>query len=145
MQKNKRYPQALKVLDRLRRGETRVGAPQLGRDAGMIAGESLDVEFVDDGLMPRDSKPAVVLLEEPGVDDDRLGHERTAVRVVDGQVEVGITESVWEDRPVPANVALDGLGVGVEQELGRVAAKPPPGVVGAMNAEAVALTRSHVR
>ena len=49
-------------------------------------------------------------------------------------------EVVAEDRRVPVDLAVDGLRVRVEQQLVRVAALALGGVVGAVHAEAVALT-----
>jgi hypothetical protein len=52
---------------------------------------------------------------------------------------VGVAEAVAEHRLVPVELADDRLGVGVEQQLVRVAAQPAGRVVGAVDAVAVAL------
>ena len=79
---------------------------------------------------------------EEGVGDDGLGNEGRAVALV--HREVVAAEGVAEHRRVPVDLALDRLGVGVEQQLGRVAAMAGGRLVGAVDPEAVALARAHV-
>ena len=74
---------------------------------------------------------------------------RSAARTGPSRLSSG---SVWswpkpvaEHRLAPPDIALDRLGVGVEQELGRVAALPRGRVVGAVHAEAVALAGPDAR
>ena len=50
-----------------------------------------------------------------------------------------VAEVVGEQRLVAVDLPVDGLGVGVEQQLRRVAAVPVLGVVGAVHPVAVAL------
>ena len=64
------------------------------------------------------SRRAVVAPVEVRVVHDRPGHERRAVVVV---ARVLVAEVVREARLVPVDLALDRLGVRVEQQLGRVA------------------------
>ena len=63
----------------------------------------------------------VVAPVEVRVVHDGPGHVRGAVVVV---ARVLVAEVVREARPVPPDLALDGLGVRVEQQLGRVAPLP---------------------
>ena len=66
-----------------------------------------------------------------------LGHELGAVALVGDKVVAA--QRVAEDGRIPVDPALDRLGVGVEQQLGRVAAVPVVGLVRAVDPEAVAL------
>ena len=133
--------EALQVVDDRRAGEARVGAAQLLGHVGVEHGHALDVGLVDDRLVQRRARVAVVVPVEVRVGDDGLGHERRAVVVV---AAVGVAEVVREHGLVPLDLALERLGVGVEQQLGRVAAVAVLGRVGAVDAEAVALARADV-
>ena len=53
-----------------------------------------------------------------------------------------LPQPVAEHRRVPFDLAVDRLGVGVEQQLGRVAAVSGSGFVGSVDPEAVALPRA---
>ena len=131
------------VLDGGRMGEAGVRAPHVLRDVRVRLGEALDVDLVDDAVVERRPRRTVVRPVEVGADHDRPGHVRRAVRVVEGALRV--REAVVEQRLVPAHVAVDRDRVRVEQELGRVAAQASGGVVGPVDAVAVALPRAHVR
>ena len=63
-------------------GQPGVGAPLRLGDAGMAGGEALDVQFVDDRLVERDIRLAVVAPVEERVVDHCLGHVGGAVVVV---------------------------------------------------------------
>ncbi len=115
-------------------GQTGVGSPELGRDSRVEGGEALDVHLVDHGLVHGRVRVAVVTPVEPRVHHHGLGHEGGAVDVI------GL-----EDAFVPAGLPRHRLGVGVEEKLGRVAAVASLGPVRPVNAEPVALARSHTR
>ena len=134
--------QALQVLDDRRVTHAGVRAALVFRDVGVGLGEALDVRFVDDGLAVRDARGTVALPVEERVDHHALDHVRGRVLVVG---RVGVTERVREQRLVPVDVATGGLGVGVEQQLGRVAARAGRGVVRAVDAEPVELSGADVR
>ena len=109
---------------------------------GVQLGEALDVGLVDHRLVVGDVEAAVALPVEEGVDDHAVGHVRRGVLVV---ARVGVAEGVAEQRLVPVDLAAGGLGVGVEQQLVRVAAQPVLRVPRAVHAVAVALAGLHRR
>jgi hypothetical protein len=80
---------------------------------------------------------------ERRVDDDRLGHERGAVRLL--ALKIVAAERVWEERGVPVDAAADRAGVRIEQQLRRVATVTVGRIPRPMHAETVALTRSDAR
>ncbi len=133
-------PEALQVRDGRRVRDRRVRAAHLLGDLGVQVGQALDVRLVDDGLVVRRAGRTVVVPVEERVHDDGLGHVLCRVVVVD---LVGVVEVVAEQRLVPgvggAQRAVDRLGVGVDQQLVRVAALPLLGVERAVDAVAVAL------
>ena len=108
----------------------------------MAGGEALDMHLVNDRLVERDVRRPVVAPVEVRVVHDALRHVGAAVVVVTGVV---VAEGVRETGLVPVDLALDGLGVGVQQQLGRVAAlallrRPRP-----MHPVAIALPGRHRR
>ena len=84
--------------------------------------EALDVHLVDDRLVQLPAQRAVAFPVERVVDDDGFRHERRAVGVV--ALQVVAAERVGEDRRVPPDVAGDRARVGIDQQLGGVAAMP---------------------
>ena len=133
----------LQVSDDRQAGDSGVRAAQLLGHFGMALREALDVQLVDDGLVPTPARRAVVRPIEPGVHDDRAGHERRAVHAV--WRPVGIVEVVAVQRLVPLRMPLDGARIWVEEELVPVAALPFGDVVRPVDAEAVTLPRADAR
>ena len=72
----------LQIVDRRRMHETGVGALQFRRDVRMECGEAFNVQFVDDGFVPRALQLTVTGPVEEGLLDDALGHEGRAIRIV---------------------------------------------------------------
>ena len=107
------------VVDRGRMGQPGVRAALGLRDVRVAGGEALDVDLVDDRLVELDVRRPVVAPVEVRVVHDRPGHERGAVVVV---ARVLVAERVGKAGRVPVDLSLDGLGVGVDEQLGRVAA-----------------------
>ena len=142
-QLDRRDAERRQVLERGRVREPGVGAAQLLGDAGMALREALDVHLVDDGLVPGRARRPVVRPVEERARHDALGHVRARVEVVDGTVRV--LEAVAEQGLVPVDLALDGGGVGIQQQLGGVAAKPGGGLERAVDPEPVALPRAQLR
>ena len=136
------HAQLGQVVGDRRVGEAGVRAPQLLGDVGVELGESLDVGLVDDRLVVGDVEGPVTLPVEERVDHDAVRHVRGGVVVV---ARVRVAEVVAEQRLVPVDLAAGGLGVGVEQQLVRVAPQPARGVPGTVDAVAVALPRLHRR
>jgi hypothetical protein len=110
-----------------------LGHPRVGH------GQALDVGLVDDRLVVGGLRRAVHAPVEEGVDDDGLRHVRRGVVVV----ALAGLEVVAEDRRIPVDLAVDGLGVGIEQQLVRVAAQPLSRVVRAVHPESVLLPGLH--
>ncbi len=136
-----RHPEAGQVRDGRRVGEARVGAAQLGRDAGVAHGEALDVQLVQHRLGPRGLRAVVVVPVVVVVHDHGLGHVRRGVPVVPdgvGDVALGPVADGGADRVVGRVVAVHRAGVRVEQQLGRVPAGTRPRVPPAVHPVAVA-------
>jgi hypothetical protein len=138
--------QRLQVGDRLVGGQPGERAPQVLADARMARREALDVQLVDDGLVPGRLQPPVAFPVEGGVDDDALRDRCRVVLAVGREVGFLPAQRIREDvGGVPVDGAVDRLRVGVDQELGGVEAVAPRRLVGAVDAVAVALSGADVR
>ena len=118
------------VLQDRRVREAGVGAAQVLGHVGVLHREPAQVQFVDDGVVPRRVRAVVVTPRERVVHDHRA-------RDVRGRVGVGVRI----DRRVLPEVALDTARVRVDQQLLRVVEQAVPGVIRAVDAEAVPLPR----
>ncbi|HEX2411906.1 MAG TPA: hypothetical protein VHJ39_12125 [Solirubrobacteraceae bacterium] len=136
------HAQREEMVDDGRMCQACVGSPELLRDVGVLLREPLDVDLVDDAVVERDSRRSIALPVEVRADHDRLWHERRAVDVVGRGLR--ILEAVAEQRLVPTYRSVDGDGVGVEQELRRIAADASAWIVRPVDAVAVALPRADV-
>ena len=115
-----RDPQRLEVVDDRLGGDPGVRAAQLGGNVGMQHREAANVCLVDERTMQWCVRRAVARPVKVRVDDHTLGHGRRAV----GRVEqIGLVGIVCVHRARPRNVAFDGLGIVVEEQLVRVEAQ----------------------
>jgi hypothetical protein len=127
--------QLLEVAGHRRVAQAGIRAPQLRGHAGMGHGEAAHVRLVGDRVGEQVLGALVVPPVEVTVDDDTTRQVCRAVtpadqRVVPGQ---GGVDAVGEDLGLPVDLALDGLGVRVEQQLLGVVAQPlggPPRAAG---------------
>ena len=126
----------LDVPDHLGRRQAAERAAQLLRHRRVQLGHAAHVRLVDDGMLPRDLRRAVVAPGEGGVDDPALRHQGRAVPLVERQV-VHRLHLVAEQLRPPFEVAHQRLGVRVDQQLVRVEPVPLLRRVGAVNAVAV--------
>ncbi len=102
--------QRLEVVDHLGHGEAGVGAPQLGRHGRVARGEALHVHLVDGRHVPGRLGVPVVAPVEERADHDVLRHGGRAVRAAGSR----LVALVAEERPAPADHAVDRLAVRVE-------------------------------
>jgi hypothetical protein len=109
------HAEAREVVDGLGRGQAGVGATQLRGHRRVGGGEPLDVDLVDDRLVPRRAGRPVVGPVEEGADDHRALGVGSAVRIV--RRAVGVAEVVAEHGLVPVDLALDRLAVRVSRSL----------------------------
>ena len=134
-------PERGEVLDDHRVGDGGVGPADVVRDGGVVDREAADVGLVDHGLVDLVVGRAVVAPVEERIADDGARDVRGAV--VDVRL-VGVVELVREAGRVPRDLAVDGLGVGVEEQLGRVAPQALGRLPRAVDPVAVALARTDV-
>ncbi len=133
----------LQVLDDRGRRQPRVAAAQLGRYAGMPQRQAADMRLVDQGLVIRRAQLLIAGPVKIRVDDDIPWHIRGAVVSVQ-RSQVSAAANVREQGRAGRDLAIDGLAVGVEQQLGRIAPVPAAQVVRAVHAVAVPLARADV-
>ena len=120
-QLDRRHAELLQVGDHGGVREARVGAAQLGRHLRVAHREAAHVQLVHHALVERRARRAVVAPIEQGRDDDRLGQRARAVGRVGLAVRIAV-ERVREQRLTPVELALERAGVGIDQELGGIAA-----------------------
>ena len=139
------HAELAEVIDRRLGGEAAVGPAQVLAHVGVLHREALDVGLVDDRVAPAAAGRCVVLPVEAVVDDQALRDRGSGVLVV-GLV-VGVVRAVrgvrQDLRQAPVDLPLDRLRVRVDQELARVEPVAVVGLVGAVDAVAVALARMH--
>src|SRR5690348_15087459 len=76
------------MRDRRLRSEAGVRASQALGDAGVPLGEPLDVDFVDDGVLPACLRRTIALPRKPVIDDHALGRAPGAVAMAHDEIVV---------------------------------------------------------
>ena len=104
--------------------------------------KALDLDLVQDCLVPGRAGRVIGPPVEKRVDNDRFWHRGSTVLVV-AQVRVP-TERVRVDGWPPSDLTVDGLSIRVQQQLVRVAALAGGRVVGAVRSITVALPGQHL-
>jgi hypothetical protein len=89
----------------------------MGLNVRVAHGESLDVELIDQGIVPRDLGWCIRFPGESGVDHSVLGHSNGIIAPVKRQVLLPVSDPVSEVGVAPPNGSLNLLAIGVEQEL----------------------------
>ena len=87
----------------------------------MQLGVAADVQLVNDGPLPRNTRRPVVAPGEGRIDDTAPRHEGRAVATIEAEV-VAAFELVAEQRRMPLQLANNGFGIRIEQELVRIEA-----------------------
>src|SRR6478609_1095303 len=104
----------------------------------MLAGETLDVDFIDHGLMPWRPRRAVIAPAELRFDDASQRREWRTVTFVEIRV-VACSARIAIKRIVPAQVPADGLRVRIEHDFVRVEPMTPLRLARTVNSVAVEL------
>ena len=124
------------ITDGMRGAEVR--STQVFRHIGMTFRQALDVRFVDDGLLQRCARPAVVSPIERGVDHNGPWG-RTASFGVGSNLLVGfgVILAVGYSAGFPVTSPCDGPGVRIDQQFRRVEPDPLLGVILAIDPQPV--------
>src|ERR1700686_1590281 len=89
----------------------------MSRNVRVAHGESLDVELIDQGIVPRDLGWCIRFPGESGVDHSVLGHFHGIIAPIKRQVLLPVSDPVSEVGVAPPKASLNLLAIGVEQEL----------------------------
>ena len=138
------YSQAREIFDHGSGGQTRIRPTQLGGNIRLAHRESLYVEFVDDGLVPRDPGWGIRSPGESGVDHAVLRHSGGIVAPVKRQVLLFVSDSVPEVRVAPTDRSLNLLAVRIEQKFVMIKSMPLLGRVWAKHSIPVQLAGTHL-
>jgi hypothetical protein len=111
-------------------------------DLRVQLGEALDVGLVDHRLVVGNPQVLVTVPVEERVNDHAHHHVAGRVLVVSG---LRLAQVVREQRRIPVHLAVDGLGVRVQQELVGVEAVAGGRIIGAVDPVAVLLARLDLR
>ena len=111
------HSQPRQVFDHRCGSQCRVGPAQMRRNIRMTLGESLDVHFVDQGLMPRNIRPRVRPPGKSGVNDAVLRHSRGIVTAVKGQIFLLMSNPISKMRVVPVNRSQYLLAVRIKDKF----------------------------
>ena len=139
-------PSCLMYLTTCSCAQTRVGAAQLLIHSWKTLGEAFDVQLINNRVVKWHANLAQHILTVPievGIDDHALGHERSAVPLVEGGV-VPRLHLVAEYRRVPLELAGMSHRVGIEQQLVGVEAVSGLRFIGPVHPIAVDRTRADV-
>ena len=137
-QLDRRHPETAQMVQHGRSRQRGVLAAQALRHVGMQRRESLDVQLVDQRVVPRRRRAAILTPGERRIDDLALGHAEGVVALVHGEIFALAADAIAEMTVAPAQIADDRFGVWIEQQLLRVEAKPFRRIVGTVNPVAVA-------
>ena len=122
--------------------ESGVGSAQLFGHPGVTHGEALDVYLVDDRVRIRAPGPGAVAPAERIVDHQAARH---VPRRIQRARRIRVIRGVPEHLGPEAHRPVDGPGVRVEQQLGRVEAQARARIVTARGAVAVGLPGTDLR
>jgi hypothetical protein len=102
-------------------------------------GESLDMEFVDNGLVPGYAWRAVISPGKSRINDHSQGGIRRIITLVTGQISLVVAYAVTKELVSPAHVTTNRPGIRVEYDLVWIEAVSLLGGVRAIDAIAVEL------
>ena len=139
------HAQRAQVLDRGRMGHTRVGAAQLGRHAGHVVGEPLDMGLVDDGAAvghPGAGHDRELLTGDHAEGDASGGVELGGSEWHEGGGEV-VVDGVRVQLGPQDRLAVQSARVGIEKKLAGIEQQALGGVPRPVDAVAVALPGAH--
>ena len=133
------------MVDRLIRSKSRVRPSHGLRQPRMPSCEPLDVEFVNDRLVPRRARTAIITPCECGIDDRGQHRERCVVATVEREVFFGILDAVSVDLVAPANVPPNRPGVWLEHDFIGIEPVPVLRSVWTVHPVAIQLARQDAR
>src|SRR5262249_36826545 len=137
-------PEVGQVFDGRLGGQASVTSTQLLGNIGIELGETLDVQFVDEGLVPGDSRRTVIAPGEGRIHYYSQRGVGCTVAIVERQVELRILKLVGKQLIVPPNVTTDQLGIRVEHELVGVEPVPLDGLERPVDPVAIELARQYI-
>src|SRR5919106_3070272 len=129
--------QPFQIVDDRRRGQSRVSSPEIGRYVLDPHGQALDVDLIDDGLVPGDTWRTIIAPGKGGVNNLASRHTWSAVARIKREILPPATNTITEMGIAPAQLPYNRLSIGVQQQLIRIEAVPVLGVIRAIDPVAI--------
>ena len=127
------------IFDDARISQARVGAADIRRHIHVEVGHAAHMRLINHRIMVRNIRMLIIAPIEVGVDDRGLHGVSRRVEVVHRRVVVRTLEPVREQAFVAVDIAFDGLGIWVEQQLVRIAPQTVRRVVRPVDAVTITL------
>src|ERR1700757_2579886 len=114
-------------------------------DIGVLEGDAAHLQLDYDGFFPWSLGPPILTPGESGFDHPALRDIARIVPPVKRQVLTRTPKSITEDGVGPAKPSLEGLGVGVDQQLIGIESMPVRRIEGPGNTIPIKQVRTSVR
>ena len=134
------HAKVFEVVQNDGRRHAQVGAAQGLRHIGMTSGQSFDMHFIDDRLIPWSTKKLVGSPRKGGIDDDAFGDVCRTVPIIERKISLLIADLIAEHASFgPMHGAGHGFRVGIDEQFIGIEAMALGRIVGAMDTIAVML------
>src|SRR5882757_8256953 len=104
------------MLDHRCASHSGIRSAELGRHIGVTHGHAANVRLVYNSIVPRHTGWSVVTPSEGRIDYPAFGCSRSTVAFVEGKILFTVADAIAEVRITPDHVALQMLGIGLDQQ-----------------------------
>src|SRR6266487_595501 len=132
------------VIDDRRRRKSAVGTAPCGWHVVAKLRQTFDMGFIDDRVLPGNRRSTFFAPGERFVDDDALRYSTRVVPPVEREVCPGAAGAIPEMRVAPDEAPGELLGIGIDEELVRIEAQSPLGLIRAIDPVTVELSRRDI-
>ena len=121
-QLHRRYSKRLQIIDHYPASQSGISTAQMRRYVGVTHSKTPDMQFVDEGIVPRGARWTIITPEKSSVGYQTLGHTGCAVAGIETQIFAATANPVAKLGIAPVNLTDDGLGIRIKQQFVRVKA-----------------------
>ena len=116
-----------------------------GIDIGMLDRDPAHMQLENDRFFPRRLRAAILAPSEGGLDDSALWHLTRVIAPVKREILARTADAVAEEGIAPSKPAMEGLDVGIDQQLVGIEPVPVRRIVGPIDTVAVKQVWTGVR